>query len=100
MAGGGACPSRALATMVAQGNQWRMQVSDFSDAEQDDALAASNSLANVRIAFVGAGVMAESMIAGLLKKALIPPRHVIASHPREERRRRLEERFGVLTTES
>jgi pyrroline-5-carboxylate reductase len=86
--------------MVAQGNQWRMQVSDFSDAEQDDALAAPNPLADVHIAFVGAGVMAESMIAGLLKKALIPPGHVIASHPREDRRRRLVERFGILTMES
>jgi pyrroline-5-carboxylate reductase len=86
--------------MVAQGDQWRMDVSDISDAGQDNALVDENPLADVRIAFIGAGVMAESMIAGLLKKALIPPVHVIASHPREDRRRRLEERFGVLTIES
>jgi pyrroline-5-carboxylate reductase len=86
--------------MVAQGDQWRMHVSDFSDSGQDNALADANPLADVRITFVGAGVMAESMIAGLLKKGLIPAAHVIASHPREDRRRRLEERFGILTTES
>jgi pyrroline-5-carboxylate reductase len=86
--------------MVAQGDQWRMDVSDISDAGQDNALVDENPLADVRIAFIGAGVMAESMIAGLLKKALTPPAHVVASHPREDRRRRLEERFGVLTVEN
>jgi len=44
--------------------------------------------------------MAEAMIAGLLKNALVPADRVIASHPREDRRRRLAERFGILTTES
>src|SRR3954452_19513141 len=85
--------------MVAQGDQGRMQVSDFSDAGQDNALADTNPLADVRIAFVGAGVMAESMIAGLLKKGLIPAAHVTASHPREDRRQRLAGRFGILTKE-
>ena len=60
----------------------------------------ANPLADARIAFVGAGVMAESMIAGLLKNALIPAEHIVASHPREDRRQRLEERFGILTTGS
>jgi len=86
--------------MVAQGDQWRTYVPEFSDAGQDTAVDGANPLADVRIAFVGAGVMAESMIAGLLKNALIPANHLIASHPREDRRQRLEERFGILTTES
>ena len=86
--------------MVAQGDHRRMYVSAISDSSQDNALAGANPLAEVCIAFVGAGVMAESMIAGLLKKGLIPATHVIASHPREDRRRRLEERFGILTLES
>ncbi len=70
-----------------------------SEAADDAALAASSPLDDARIAFVGAGVMAESMIAGLLKNALIPAEHVVASHPREDRRLRLEQRFGILTTE-
>ena len=73
---------------------------DSSEAEKSTALAEPNPLGDARIAFVGAGVMAESMIAGLLKNALIPAEHVVASHPREDRRHRLEERFGILTTES
>ena len=73
---------------------------DTPDWAYDNALASANPLAGARIAFVGAGVMAESMIAGLLKNALIPPSRVIASHPREDRRDRLEERFGILTSES
>jgi pyrroline-5-carboxylate reductase len=75
-------------------------VSDFSGAEADSALAETNPLGDARIAFVGAGVMAESMIAGLLKNALIPAAHIVASHPRADRRHRLEERFGIQATES
>ena len=65
-----------------------------------NALDSANPLAEARIAFVGAGVMAESMIAGLLKNTLVPADLIIASHPREDRRQRLEERFGILTSES
>jgi pyrroline-5-carboxylate reductase len=71
-----------------------------SEAGDRAALAKSNPLADARIAFVGAGVMAESMIAGLLKGALVSADNVVASHPREDRRQRLEERFGIATTES
>jgi pyrroline-5-carboxylate reductase len=100
MAGDGTCPSPALGTMVAQDDQWRTHVSEGSDAERDTARATLNPLDDARIAFVGAGVMAESMIAGLLKNALIPAEHVVASHPRQDRRQRLEERFGIRTAES
>jgi pyrroline-5-carboxylate reductase len=86
--------------MVAQVDRWRTHVSDVSGAGGDTTLAEANPLGDARIAFVGAGVMAESMIAGLLKNALIPAAHVVASHPREDRRDRLEERFGIRTTES
>src|SRR5918994_1324600 len=86
--------------MVAQDDQWRTHVSNFPDAERDTAFAGPNPLADARIAFVGAGVMAESMIAGLLKNALIPAGHLVASHPREDRRQRLEERFDIRTMEN
>jgi pyrroline-5-carboxylate reductase len=75
-------------------------VLDPSQAGGIPALAESNPLGDARIAFVGAGVMAESMIAGLLKGALVSADNVVASHPREDRRQRLEERFGIATTES
>ncbi len=86
--------------MVAQVDHWRPLVSDSAEAGESSALANSNPLGDARIAFIGAGVMAESMIAGLLKNALIPADHIVASHPREDRRQRLQERFGIFTTES
>lgn len=57
-------------------------------------------LADSRIAFVGAGVMAESMIAGLLSRGLVEPTQIVASHPRADRRQRLTDRFGIEATES
>jgi pyrroline-5-carboxylate reductase len=62
--------------------------------------SSENVLGSVRIGFIGAGVMAESMLAGLLNRGLVDPSQIIASHPRPDRRSRLEERFGVQTTES
>ena len=44
--------------------------------------AAMSPLANRTIATVGSGVMAEAMIAGLLRGALVEPDQVVASHPR------------------
>lgn len=69
-------------------------------AGREDLPESENPLADARIAFVGAGVMAEAMIAGLLKNALIPAPHIVASHPRADRRDRLAARFGIRTTES
>jgi len=75
-------------------------VFNSSGAEDSTALVKANPLSDARIAFIGAGVMAEAMIAGLLKDDLIPIEHVVASHPREDRRQRLTERFGISTTEN
>jgi pyrroline-5-carboxylate reductase len=71
---------------------------------KDRADAAENSrgegaLEGTNLAFVGAGVMAESMIAGLLNRGLVAPAQIVASHPREDRRRRLVDRFGIRTVE-
>jgi len=62
-------------------------------------VAEAEALAGARLAFVGAGVMAESMIAGLLNRGLIEPGRIMASHPREDRRRKLVERFGITAVE-
>ncbi len=62
--------------------------------------AGPGALTTTRLAIIGAGVMAESMIAGLLAKEMIAPDRITASHPREERRARLVERFGIRTVES
>jgi len=54
-------------------------------------------LSNRRIATVGSGVMAEAMIAGLLRGKLVEPDQVTASHPRLERRQELEREYGIRT---
>jgi pyrroline-5-carboxylate reductase len=57
-------------------------------------------LKGTTVATVGTGVMAESMIAGLLSGERLAAAQVVASHPRPERREALGARFGIRTTES
>lgn len=57
-------------------------------------------LSGSTIATVGSGVMAEAMIAGLLRGDLVTPGQVIASHPRPERRAALEREYGIRTVSS
>jgi pyrroline-5-carboxylate reductase len=52
------------------------------------------------IATVGSGVMAEAMIAGLLRGRLVEPGQVVASHPRAERRADLESTHGIRVVAS
>jgi pyrroline-5-carboxylate reductase len=57
-------------------------------------------LANRTIATVGSGVMAEAMIAGMLRGALVESSQVVASHPREERRDHLEREYAIRAVPS
>ncbi len=57
-------------------------------------------LADRTLATVGTGVMAESMIAGLIRGQLVEPSRVIASHPRPERREELARAHGIRVTAS
>jgi pyrroline-5-carboxylate reductase len=54
-----------------------------------------NPLAERTIATVGSGVMAEAMIAGLLRGELVAPEQIVASHPRAERRDHLRAEYGI-----
>ena len=49
----------------------------------------------MRVAIVGAGVMAEAMIAGLLADRAVTPAQLVASHPRRDRRELLAGRHGI-----
>lgn len=51
---------------------------------------------DLKIAVIGAGVMGEAMIGGLLKNELIAPDQVIATEPRSERRAELQAKFPGL----
>ncbi|MGC8856371.1 MAG: pyrroline-5-carboxylate reductase [Anaerolineae bacterium] len=55
-------------------------------------------MTNPRIAFIGPGVMAEAMIAGLLRKGLAQPQELIAAGPRAERGEELRQKYGIQTT--
>jgi len=59
-----------------------------------------SSLAGRRIATVGSGVMAEAIVAGLLRGNLVAPDQVVASHPRADRRESLARTHGIRTVES
>lgn len=56
---------------------------------------AMSPLTSRTIATVGSGVMAEAMIAGLLRGRLVEPAQIVASHPRPERREHLAREYGI-----
>jgi pyrroline-5-carboxylate reductase len=51
-----------------------------------------------KIAFIGPGVMAEAMIAGLLRKKLADPKNITASGPRPERGTELQKKYSIHAT--
>lgn len=55
----------------------------------------TNPLSNCRLAFIGCGVMAEAIIAGLLRKKLVGPEQIIGSHPRLARREEMHAKYGI-----
>lgn len=58
------------------------------------------TLQDVTIATVGTGVMAESMLSGLLESGQITRDRIVASHPRADRREHLARTLGIRTVES
>src|SRR5919205_4074975 len=58
-------------------------------------MADMNPLSNCRLAFIGCGVMAEVMIAGLLRKKLVVPEQISGSHPRQARREEMHVKYGI-----
>jgi pyrroline-5-carboxylate reductase len=56
-------------------------------------------LTNATIATIGSGVMAEAMIAGLLRAEQVGPDQLVASHPRQDRRSELVASYGVRVVE-
>ena len=54
-----------------------------------------NPLNNSRLAFIGCGVMAEAIIAGLLRRKLVGPEQIVGSHPRQARREEMHVKYGI-----
>jgi len=59
--------------------------------------APMSPLSGRSIATVGSGVMAEAMIAGLLRDGLVTRDRIAASHPRPDRRDELAREYGIRT---
>jgi pyrroline-5-carboxylate reductase len=57
-------------------------------------------LREARVAFIGCGVMGESILAGLLRRRLVEPGQLAGSHPRADRREELASRYGLPMFES
>ncbi len=52
-------------------------------------------LENTKLAFIGCGVMAESIVAGLLRQNLVRAEQITASHPRSNRRDDLSLKYKI-----
>jgi len=70
-----------------------------TNADKANQPGGENPLAGVELSFIGTGVMAEAMIAGLLKQQLVTAAQVSGSHPRPARRAELAERYGIRMVE-
>jgi pyrroline-5-carboxylate reductase len=51
------------------------------------------------VGVIGAGVMAEAIISGLLERRLVAPAAIVASHPRADRRAFLQKTHGITVTD-
>ena len=63
-------------------------------------MADTTPLSNCRFAFIGCGVMAEVIIAGLLRKKLVGPEQIVGSHPRQARREEMHVKYGIAMFDS
>ena len=54
-----------------------------------------DALRKTRLAFIGCGVMAEAIFAGVLRKQLVKTEQIVGSHPRKTRRDELNEKYGI-----
>ncbi|HYJ88474.1 MAG TPA: pyrroline-5-carboxylate reductase [Pyrinomonadaceae bacterium] len=57
-------------------------------------------LEGARLAFIGCGVMAEAIIAGLLRNNLVSSEQIVGSHPRAARREELQTKYSIRMFES
>src|ERR1044072_6323734 len=60
----------------------------------------ANPLRGAQLSVVGVGVMAEAMIAGLLRRQLVTRTQIVGSHPRPARRDELQNQYGIRMVES
>jgi pyrroline-5-carboxylate reductase len=61
--------------------------------------SSANPLRSAQLSFVGVGVMAEAMIAGLLRRQLVARGQIVGSHPRPARREEMQTQYGIRMVE-
>jgi pyrroline-5-carboxylate reductase len=52
-------------------------------------------LKEIKIAFIGPGVMAEAMLSGIIKNKLTDPSNILTSGPLEDRNQELKDKYGI-----
>lgn len=67
----------------------------MKETDSGTSTSSESPLSHSRIALIGAGVMAESIVAGLLNEGIVRRDQLVASHPREERRVQLSAKHGI-----
>ena len=65
----------------------------------DGTKESESALSGVELSFIGCGVMAEAIVAGLLRQKLVAPEQIVGSHPREARREELRARYRMRVFE-
>jgi len=78
----------------------KLEMNNDSTLRSGDGLSnqAGSLLDGVRLSFIGSGVMAEAIIAGLLRHTLVEPDQIIGSHPRANRREELSAKYRIRMT--
>ena len=72
----------------------------MADTELTTHSEVRNPLDGARLAFIGCGVMAEAIMAGLLRKQLVTAEQIVGSHPRTARREELYTKYATRMFES
>jgi pyrroline-5-carboxylate reductase len=71
-----------------------------SDVVENNLTETTSPLAGASLSFIGVGVMAEAIIAGLLRKQLVRASQITGSHPRQARREEIYAKYGIGMLES
>jgi pyrroline-5-carboxylate reductase len=71
-----------------------------SEATEESTDGQESPLKGTQLSFIGCGVMAEAIIAGLLRRKLVTPGQITGSHPRAARREELQQSYGIRVFES
>src|SRR6185295_1772702 len=72
----------------------------MADTEVTTQREEAGPLEGARLAFIGCGVMAEAIIAGLLRHQLVTAEQIVGSHPRVGRREELYTKYASRMFES